>query len=83
VCIQYPFARIQLLLRDESAEMCKDDITVLTHPTEWEIVKWYSECLIKTTDANLRNVRLFIASIIANVIKGGLNILGIDAPERS
>ena len=44
--------------------------------------RWYQECRIKQAEGSIRSARLFLASGIANVIKDGLNILGIDAPER-
>ena len=116
VYIQYSYARIQSLLKGESVSICADDISLLSHPLEWEIAKkllcagqilhaitqdfnftalcgylfelcqlfsrWYKECPIKTADENLRNPRLFLASTVAGIIKDGLYILGIDAPEK-
>ena len=116
VYIQYSFARIQSLLRGECFSICENDITALTHPLEWEIIKkilsfsqvlytvandftfsslcsylfelcqsfsrWYNECPIKNADENLIGSRLFLASVTADVIKDGLYILGIDAPEK-
>ena len=44
--------------------------------------RWYKECPIKNADASLRSSRLFLASVVASIINDGLNILGIDAPEK-
>ncbi len=44
--------------------------------------KWYAECSIRNTEDNLRRARGYLASIIAQNIKAGLNILGIDAPDK-
>jgi len=44
--------------------------------------RWYSECPIKNSDGHQKKARLFLASVTGNIIKDGLNILGIDAPER-
>ena len=44
--------------------------------------KWYKDCPIKNVAGELKFARLFLASTIATVIKDGLNILGIDAPEK-
>jgi len=44
--------------------------------------KWYKECPIKNADTVLRSSRLFLASVVAYVIKNGLNILGIEAPNK-
>ena len=44
--------------------------------------RWYQECRIKQAEGSVRSARLFLTSAIAHVIKDGLNILGIDAPER-
>ena len=116
VYIQYSFARIQSLLKGESVSMSDDEIIMLTHPFEWEIIKkvlsfnhvlsvvsqdfnfsalcsylfdlcqsfsrWYKECPIKNADTLLRSPRLFLSSVVAKIIKDGLNILGIDAPEK-
>ena len=116
VYIQYSFARIQSLLKNEKIEINEEHIVTLTHILEWEIIKkilffeqvlntvskdfnfsalcrylsdlcqlfsrWYNECPIKNADINLKPARLFLASAVANIIKDGLNILGIDAPEK-
>ena len=44
--------------------------------------RWYQECRIKQAEGSARSARLFLSYAVANVIKDGLNILGIDAPER-
>ena len=44
--------------------------------------RWYKECPIKNADALLKASRLFLASVVASIIKDGLNILGIDAPNK-
>ena len=44
--------------------------------------RWYRECPIKTADGDVKTARLFLASVIADVIKDGLNILGIEAPPK-
>ena len=116
VYIQYSFARIQSLLKGENLDVCGNDLTNLSHPLEWEIVKkllsfnqmlssvaddynfsslctylfelcqsfsrWYKECTIKNTDDETRTSRLFLASVIASVIKDGLYILGIETPNK-
>ena len=116
VYIQYSYARIQSMLKAECIDLCREDMIVLNHPLEWEIVKkillfnptlevitndfnfsslcnylfelcqlfsrWYKECPIKNADDSIRGPRLFLASVIAEIIQNGLHILGIDAPER-
>ena len=116
VYIQYSFARIQSLLKDECLDASANDMATLTHALEWEIIKkvlyfnqvltavssdfnfsalcsylfdlcqcfskWYKECPIKNADTVLRSSRLFLASVVAYVIKNGLNILGIEAPNK-
>ena len=44
--------------------------------------RWYRECSIKSAQGELKNARLFLASVISKILKDGLFILGIDAPER-
>lgn len=44
--------------------------------------RWYNECPIKTAEPALKKQRLFLASQIAETIKNGLHILGIEAPDR-
>lgn len=44
--------------------------------------RWYKECPIKNTEKKIKYPRLFLASIIGNVIKDGLYILGIEAPAK-
>ena len=44
--------------------------------------RWYKECRVKNASEEIRESRLFLASVIADVIQSGLNILGIDAPEK-
>lgn len=44
--------------------------------------RWYRECSIKSAQGDLKNARLFLASVISKILKDGLFILGIDAPER-
>ena len=39
VYIQYSFARIQSLLKGECLDVCGYDLSILSHPLEWEIVK--------------------------------------------
>ena len=116
VYIQYSYARIQSLLKDECLNIYREDMIALTHPLEWEIVKkillfnptlevitydfnfsslcsylfelcqlfsrWYKECPIKNADDRIRGPRLFLSSVIAEIIRNGLHILGIDAPEK-
>jgi len=116
VYIQYSFARIQSLLKNENLDVNINDVESLVHAIEWEIIKkififnqilntvsqdfnfaplcsylfdlsrlfsrWYTECPIKTSNAKLKSARLFLASSIANIIKSGLDILGIDTPEK-
>jgi arginyl-tRNA synthetase len=116
VYIQYSFVRIRSMLRGKPPNTAGDNIAVLTHPLEWEIVKkilflnqvlsvvsqnfnfavlcrylyelcqlfsrWYRECQIKNAGVDLRDARLFLASVVANIIKDGLQILGIEAPEK-
>ena len=44
--------------------------------------RWYDKCPIKNADGALKSARLFLASIIAYIIRDGLSILGIEAPDR-
>ena len=45
--------------------------------------RFYRECPIKTTeDAAIRNSRLALVEIVQYVLKQGLGVLGIPAPER-
>ena len=44
--------------------------------------RWYRECPIKNAPENLKPSRLFLAFVIGEIIKNGLGILGIDAPEK-
>ena len=44
--------------------------------------RWYNSCPIKTAETNLKNARLKMAEIIAKNIEIGLNILGIESPEK-
>lgn len=44
--------------------------------------RWYNSCPIKTAEINLKNARLKMAEIIAKNIEIGLNILGIESPEK-
>ena len=44
--------------------------------------RWYKECPIKTAEPNLKNARLFLADTIADIIKDGLYVLGIETPEK-
>lgn len=43
---------------------------------------FYHECRILNTESNLMNARLELAKMTKQVIKNGLQILGISAPER-
>ena len=44
--------------------------------------RWYNSCPIKTVETNLKNARLKLAEIVAKNIEIGLNILGIESPEK-
>ena len=44
--------------------------------------RWYNECPIKNAEGKLKNARLYLASIIAENISLGLEILGIEAPNK-
>lgn len=44
--------------------------------------KWYKECPVKNTEDAVKGSRLFLASVTARVIKDGLYILGIEAPNK-
>ena len=44
--------------------------------------RWYNSCPIKTSEQNLKIARLKLAEIIAKNIEIGLNILGIESPEK-
>ncbi len=116
VYIQYLYARIRSLLRNENLEIQEGCLSSLTHPLEWELVKkilsfnqvlsaiakdfnfaslcnylyelcqvfsrWYKECTVKNAEEDVKNARLFLASVVSGVLKDGLYVLGIDAPER-
>lgn len=116
VYIQYSYARIRSLLKNEDFQVHEEQLSNLSHPLEWELVKkilsfnkvlsvvsndfnfvslcgylydlcqvfsrWYKECNIKSVKDDLKNARLFLATAVSNVVKDGLYILGIDAPDR-
>jgi len=42
---------------------------------------WYNACLFLEEDAALRNARLFLAMQTAQVMRNGLGLLGVSAPE--
>lgn len=44
--------------------------------------RWYKECNIKNAKDDLKNARLYLACVVSTVLKDGLYILGIDAPEH-
>lgn len=45
--------------------------------------RFYKECqVLETGDENTERVRLLLVDATRNVIKSGLNLLGIEAPER-
>lgn len=44
--------------------------------------RWYNECPIKNAEPHIKNARLYLAKVIAETIKNGLYILGIEAPDR-
>jgi arginyl-tRNA synthetase len=53
----------------------------------YELVKEYNQFyhdhyIITETDENVRNFRLVLSSSVAEVIKLGMNLLGIEMPER-
>ncbi len=43
---------------------------------------YHKEPVAKEPDEGLRNLKLLIVEAIANIMKRGLNLLGIEAPER-
>ena len=42
---------------------------------------WYNACLFLEDDAGLRNARLFLAQQTAQVMRNGLALLGVSAPD--
>lgn len=53
----------------------------------YELVKEYNQfyhdhTIIGETNEEIRNFRLLLSSTVANVIKKGMNLLGIEMPER-
>ena len=44
--------------------------------------RWYTECPIKKAEDGLKQARLALAKMIANVLKSGLNILGIEVIDK-
>ena len=116
VYIQYSFARIQSLMKDEEIKNRESCLLYLDHDLEWELTKkilsftqvlsgiaadfnfaslcsylyelcqifsrWYKECNIKNAKNDLKNARLYLAYMVSIVLRDGLYILGIDAPER-
>ena len=53
----------------------------------YELVKEYNQFyhdhyIVTETDENVRNLRLVLSSSVAAVIKQGMNLLGIEMPER-
>ncbi len=44
--------------------------------------RWYNACPIKSAETNLKIARLKLAEIVAKNIEIGLNILGIESPEK-
>ncbi len=44
--------------------------------------RWYKECTIKNAEGDVKLARLFLAAGVAKVIKDGLSILGIEAPDK-
>ncbi len=42
---------------------------------------WYNACLFLEEDSKLRNARLFLATQTAQVLRNGLTLLGVSAPE--
>ena len=54
---------------------------------EYELAKEFNQYyhdtgILKETDANLRAMRLALISALASVLRRGMNILGIELPER-
>ncbi len=43
---------------------------------------YHDYSILKETDTSLRNTRLLLSSMTAQVIKTGMSLLGIDVPER-
>ena len=116
VYIQYSYARIQSLLRNQEFQVGENTLLSLKHPLEWEIVKkiltfdqvldtitkdfnfsslcgylyelcqefsrWYKECSFKESEGELKNARLFLVSVVSKILKDGLYILGVEAPDR-
>ncbi len=53
----------------------------------YELVKEYNQfyhdfTILKEENANVKQFRLVLSETIASVIKTGMNLLGIDVPER-
>jgi arginyl-tRNA synthetase len=46
-----------------------------------EFHAWYNACLFLEDDSALRNTRLFLAAQTAQVLRNGLDLLGVSAPE--
>jgi arginyl-tRNA synthetase len=46
-----------------------------------EFHAWYNACLFLEEDPALRNARLFLAAQTAQVLRNGLGLLGVSAPE--
>lgn len=44
--------------------------------------RWYTECSFKNAEPAVKTARLALASIVAENIKIGLDILGIESPEK-
>ena len=42
---------------------------------------WYNACLFLEDEAELRNARLFLAQQTAQVMRNGLALLGVSAPD--
>ena len=42
---------------------------------------WYNACLFLEDEAELRNARLFLAQQTAQVMRNGLDLLGVSAPD--
>ena len=53
----------------------------------FELVKEYNQFyhdhyILNELDEEIRNLRLILSSTVASVIKKGMNLLGIEMPER-
>lgn len=53
----------------------------------YELVKefnqfYHEHSILKEEDSDVRNFRLILAGTVANVVKKGMNLLGIEMPER-